>query len=220
MSSVTQIQRAMHAVFEQTDALARSTGFVQRERVGKLTGTRFAITQIFGLLKSSKAAMSDLSYFAHHSGMTISEQGLHDRYTQRAATFLQQVLNLAVTQVVAADPVAIPLLRRFREVIVEDSSTFTLPDACREVWQGCGGSSAKGTQSAFKIQVRWDLLSGAFKGVALQDGRTPDNRSPLKGVRRGAKSVRNSDLGYFDTEEFAEEDEADEYFFSMYNGSF
>jgi len=219
MSSVTQIHQALHSVFDHADELARYTHFVQRERVGKITGKRFAITQVFGLLGQGKGAMSDLSHFAHHSGMSITGQSLHERYTREAATFLHSLLNVAFTQVVAADPVAIPLLRRFRDVIVEDSSTFTLPDACREVWEGCGGSSTKGTQSAFKIQVRWDLLSGAFKGLALQDGRTPDNRSPLKGVRRGAKSVRDSDLGYFDTAEFAEEEEADEYFFSRYKGA-
>ncbi|GAC1565873.1 MAG: IS4 family transposase [Ktedonobacteraceae bacterium] len=219
MSSVTQISQALHAVFDHADAIARYTDFVQRERLGKITGKRFALTQVFGLLHPGKGAMSDLSHFARHSGMKITGQSLHERYTRTAATFLQELLNVAFTQVVAADPVALPLLRRFREVIVEDSSTFTLPDACREWWQGCGGSSAKGTQSAFKIQVRWDLLRGGFTGLGLQDGRTPDNRSPLKGVRRGAKSVRISDLGYFDTAEFAEEAEAEEYFLSRYKSS-
>lgn len=219
MSSVTQIFQAMHAVFDHADALARSTGFVQRERAGKISGRRFALMQVFGLLQRGEVSMSDLSHFARHTGMTITAPSLHERYTRAAACFLQTLLDLALTQVVAADPVAIPLLRRFREVIVEDSSTFTLPDACRDLWQGCGGKNGKGSHSAFKIQVRWDLLSGAFTGVALQDGRTPDNRSPLKEGRRGAKSVRDSDLGYFDTGEFAQEAEADEYFFSRYKAS-
>lgn len=219
MSSVTQVSQALHAIFDRADELARSTGFVQRERTGKITGKRFALTQVFGLLQRGEVSLSDFSHFAWHSGMTITGPSLHERYTRTCATFLQTLLDVAFTQVVAADPVAIPLLRRFREVIVEDSSTFTLPDACREVWEGCGGSSASGTQSAFKIQVRWDLLRGGFSGLALQDGRTPDNCSPLKGVRRGTKSVRTSDLGYFDTAEFAEEEEADEYFFSRYKGS-
>ena len=219
MSSVTQISQALHVIFDRADEVARSSEFVQRERKGKITGKRFAITQVLGLLQRGEVSMSDLSSFARHSGMRLSKQSLHERYTRTAAAFLQTLLNVAFTQVVVADPVAIPLLRRFREVIVEDSSTFSLPDACREVWQGCGGSSTKGTQAAFKIQVRWDLLSGGFKGMALQDGRTPDNRSSLKGGRRGAKSVREGDLGYFDTAEFAEEEEADEYFFSRYKGS-
>lgn len=219
MSNVTQIVQALEAIFEQSDALARSTGFVQRECKGKITGKRFAITLVFGLLQRGEQAMSALSHFARHSGMSISGPGLQDRYTQAAAAFLQILLNIAFTQLVVADPVAIPLLGRFSEVIVEDSSTFSLPDECQEQWKGCGGSRASGTQSAFKIQVRWDLLCGGFKGLAMQDGRTPDNRSPLKGTRRGLKSVRNGDLGYFDTAEFAQEEAAGEYYFSRYKSS-
>jgi hypothetical protein len=219
MSSVTQITNAFHAIFDQADDLARQTGFVQRERAGKITGKRFAITLVLGLLQRGSVAMSDLSHFARHSGMSITGAGLHERFTQATAAFLESLLNIAFTQVVVADPVAIPLLRRFREVIVEDSSSFRLPDECRERWRGCGGSSKTGLQSGFKIQVRWDLLCGGFKGLALQDGCTPDNSSPLKGQRRGAKSVRDADLGYFDTAEFAEEEAAGEYFFSRYKSA-
>lgn len=219
MSSVTQIEHALHAIFESADEVARHTGFVQRARPGKITGKRFALTVVLGLLQRGEVSMSNLSHFAKHSAMKITAPSLQERFTRVAATFLETLLSVAFTQVVAADPVGIALLRRFREVIVEDSSTFTLPDDCREQWQGCGGSSSPGTQSAFKIQVRWDLLRGGFTGMALQDGRTPDNRSALKGVRRGAKSVRNGDQGYFDTAEFAEENEAGEYFFSRYKGS-
>jgi len=219
MSSVTHTKTAIQTIFANADALARQTGFVQRERQGKLTGKRFAATYVLGLLQRGDVTMSDLSHFATHQHVKITAQALQERFTQRTAEFLEELLNLAFTQVVVADPVAIALLQRFREVIVEDSSTFSLPDECRERGRGCGGSSTTGTQSAFKIQVRWDLLSGGFKGMALQDGRTPDNRSILKGQRRGAKSVRDADLGYFDTAEFAEEEEAEEYFFSRYKSA-
>ena len=181
MSSVTQITNAFHAIFDHADELARQTGFVQRERVGKLTGQRFALTLVLGLLQRGSVTMSDLSHFARHTGMTITSVGLHERFSQAAAAFLKALLNLAFTQVVAADPVAIPLLRRFRKVIVEDSSSFGLPDECQAHGKGCGGSTSTGTQAAFKIQVRWDLLCGGFTGLALQDGCPPDTRSPLKG---------------------------------------
>jgi Transposase DDE domain len=115
---------------------------------------------------------------------------------------------------VAADPVAIPLLRRFREVIVEDSSTFALPDELKEHWPGCADAERSGTQAAFKIQVRWDLLTGGLLGLGLQAGKQSDQRSPFKGQSRGAKSVRIADLGYFDTQEFQREGVAGEYFLS------
>lgn len=164
MSSVTQVKSAIQTIFASADERARHTGFVQRVRRGKFTGKRFAATLVLGLVQRGEVTMSDLSHFATHLGVKSSAQVLHARFTEATATFLEDLLNLAFTQVVAADPVAIGLLRRFREVIVEDSSTFTLPDECRERWQGCGGSKKEGTQSAFKIQVRWDLLSGASKG--------------------------------------------------------
>ncbi len=98
---------------------------------------------------------------------------------------------------------------------MEDSSTFALPDELQAVWKGCGGKTA-GTLSAFKIQVRWDLCTGGFKGLALQDGKTPDSKSALKERRRCVRGVRDADLGYFDTAQFQQEEEAGEYFLSRY----
>lgn len=213
MSTVSQIEQALQAIFGNADRLARETGFVQREQKGKLTGMRFAVTQVFGLLVPAAGSMSDLAYFATHVGAHLSPQALDQRFEESTARFFKELLNLAFTQLVAADPVALPLLQRFSEVIVEDSSTFSLPDDLQAVWQGCGGSTA-GTLSAFKIQVRWDLCSGAFKGMALHDGKTPDTQSPLKQQRRCRCSVRDADLGYFDTAVFEQEEQAGEYFFS------
>ena len=215
MSTVTQLEVAFQAIFGMADHLARETGFVQRRHLGKLSGKSFVATQALGLLVTGGGSLSDLAYFATHVGAHATPQALDQRFTDKTAAFLQALLNVAFTQVVAADPVAIPLLQRFSEVIVEDSSTFTLPDALRTVWKGCGGKTA-GTLAAFKIQVRWDLLSGGFKGLALHDGKTPDSQSPFKGQRRCACSVRDADLGYVDTAVFQQEGEADEYYFSRY----
>jgi hypothetical protein len=215
MTTVSQIEDALQAIFGHADQVAHDTGFVQRRYKGKLTGARFAVTQTLGLLVPGGGALSDLAYFATHVGAHLSAQALDQRFGETTASFFKELLNIAFTQLVAADPVAIPLLQRFSEVIVEDSSTFSLPDDLQAVWQGCGGRT-EGTLSAFKIQVRWDLCSGAFKGMALQDGKTPDTRSPLKQQRRCACSVRDADLGYFDSAVFQQEEEAGEYYFSRY----
>lgn len=187
---------------------------MQRVRPGKFTGASLAETMVLGLIQNGEVSLADLAHFATHMQVQVTPQAIEERFSQKAATFLQALLTVAFPQVVAAEPVAIPLLQRFREVIVEDRSAFGLPDVLKAVWAGCGGSSTQGTQAAFKIEVRWDLLTGAFKGLALQDGRQPDTRSPLKEQRRGAKSVRNADLGSFDTAQFEQEVAAGEYFFS------
>lgn len=165
MRNVTQIEEAIKNVFGAADQLARETGLVQRVQQGKFTGKSFAATQVLGLLQPGEVSMSALSHFATHLRVQVSGQAIDQRFSEATADFFRELLNVAFTQVVAADPVAIPLLQRFASVMVEDSRTFSLPDDLQAVWKGCGGRTA-GTLSAFKIQVRWDLLSGGFTGLA------------------------------------------------------
>ena len=47
----------------------------------------------------------------------------------------------------------VELLCRFESVVLEDSSSITLPEELAEQWQGCGGSPGKG-QAAVKLHVR------------------------------------------------------------------
>jgi hypothetical protein len=46
------------------------------------------------------------------------------------------VLEEAVNMVIAADPVAIPVLQRFNGVYLQDASTIVLPDALGEIYPG------------------------------------------------------------------------------------
>src|SRR5260370_12316599 len=50
MSSVTQVAQAMQTIFRQANAIARQTGFVQRE--SKLTGERFVQTLVTAWLNN------------------------------------------------------------------------------------------------------------------------------------------------------------------------
>ena len=89
-------------------------------------------------MQEGQIAMSDLASFAGRIGVDVSAQSINKRFTSKTADFFQNLLNAAFTQVVAADPVAIPLLKRFSEVIVQDSTTLSLPDELKDVaglWQ-------------------------------------------------------------------------------------
>ena len=54
------------------------------------------------------------------------------------------------------------------------------------------------SNSAVKMHVRWDALSGELQGPILTDGRVPDVRSPFKDVPLPAESLSIADLGSFD----------------------
>ncbi len=108
MSSIPEIARAMENVLSTTaEAIARPTGFVQRR--SKLTGPVFAKTTVLGWLTKPDSRLSDLTQVAAAFGVKISPQGFDDRFTPQAAAFLEQLLDAAVGQVIAAEPVTIPM---------------------------------------------------------------------------------------------------------------
>ena len=198
MTSIPDVAEAMRTVLILTpDAAARPTGFVQR--ASKLTGPLFVQTTVLGWLQHPDATLDGLTQTAAALGVVISPQGLDQRFTPQASALLQEVLHAAVTQSIAADPVAIPLLQRFTAVLLQDSSTIALPDALATVWQGCGGRPGPG-RAALKLQVRVDLCTGALTGPLLEDGRRHDRASALQAapVPRGALHL--ADLGYFSLE--------------------
>jgi hypothetical protein len=195
MWTVTQVSTTLQKLVTTTaNQLARETGFVQR--ASKLTGAVFVQTLLFGWLNTPQATLQQLAQMAGTVGVAISPQGLEQRFTPAAARFLYRVLEAAVVHVVTAHPVAIPLLQRFAGVYLLDSSTVVLPDELAQVWRGCGGNQAHRTQAALKLQVQFDLSTGALRGPWLQDGRSSDRHAPHQtAFQRGA--LRLADLGYF-----------------------
>src|SRR2546423_11433027 len=141
MTTVPQLAQTLQTLLTTTaDALARRTGFVQRQ--SKMSGALFAQALVFGWLANPHASLENLAQAAAAVGVAISPQGLDQRCTEAAAVFLEALLGAAVQAVVAADPGAIPLLQRLSAVGLLGFSTPVLPDALGPWWPGCGGGAA------------------------------------------------------------------------------
>ena len=208
MTSITGIAEKMQTILTTIpDSIARETGFVRR--ASKVTASAFSQTCVLGWMRNPAATLGGLTATAAGLGLSISPPGLHQRFTREAATLLQKVLQAIVNEVVAADPVAIPVFNRFAGVIVQDSSGITLPTALAEIWEGFGGS---GPSAALKIQVGLDLRNGALQGPILQDGRSQDRTSPLQGPSASTKVLRLNDLGYFSLDNLQKLEEHGEYY--------
>jgi hypothetical protein len=119
-----------------------------------------------------------------------------------------------VSHIIAADPVAIPILQRFTAIILLDSTVIVLPDELASVWRGCGGSTEERTQAAVKLQVSLDLLTGIMHGPELYDGRSHDSSSTLQQAALQPGALRLADLGYFRLDVFAEHCQQGGYFLS------
>jgi hypothetical protein len=196
MPSVSQIEEQLTNVMEKrARILARETGCIQRER--KFDGADLLQTFVFGWLAHPESSLDQLASTAATREVVVSDTAIQKRFTESCAHFLHAVLQELTEVVVQANQdVPIPLLRRFSNVIIEDSSSVALPDELAEQWQGCGGHCGQG-QAAVKIHVRSELKRGQLWGPSLTDGRASDRSSPFNEVNLPTGSLYVADLGYF-----------------------
>jgi hypothetical protein len=197
MTTIPKLAGVLQEVLTTTaDAVAVATGFVQRQ--SKLSGATFVQTLVFGWLATPAGGVNELSRMAGALGVSISSQGLDQRFTPRAAACVQQVLATAVQRLVTAEPVAIPILQRFAGVYVQDSTTVALPGELAADWPGCGNASTPAPSSAsVKLQVRLDLTRGELAGPVPHPGRVHDRAAPVVGPALPAGALFLADLGYF-----------------------
>ena len=153
-------------------------------------------TLVFTYLANPDATLEELAQTAAALNVEITPEGLTQRFSAAAATFLQQVLAQAVKRVLASDPLAIPLLERFEGVYIEDSTTIVLPEALQQVWQASGNGSDQGN-AALKVNLRLNLSTGLLAQLTLHDGRVHDSQAsqPISTIPPGALFL--ADLGYF-----------------------
>lgn len=216
MTSVSQLCQTFQTVLTTVaDSAARATRFVQRH--SKLTGAKFVQTVTFGWWDNPDATYEQLAQTATALGVPITAQGLDARFTAEAAECLKQTLEAAVQEVIVADPVMIPLLRRFEGVYLQDSTTIMLPDALAARWPGCGGSTPIGTSAALKAQVQFNLTDGQLTHLDLQAGRTHDQTAPMQTAPLPAGALRIADLGYFSVPVLAEYDRQGVFWLTRYS---
>lgn len=195
MTTIPQVAAIMQELLTtEADRIAGETDFVRRS--SKLGGAEFCQTLVFGWLANPAATLEELAQTAAALGVTITAQGLDNRFTAPAAACLRQVLECAIGQVVCAQAPAVPLLQRFNGVYIQDSTTISLPDALADVWQGCGNASGTG-QAALKVQVQLDYSRGQLKQLVLQAGRAQDRNAPTQQSALPVGALRLLDWGYF-----------------------
>ena len=123
MLSIAGLTDALQSLFTtDADEIATQTGFVARKRLW--TGPAFAQALVVGWFDRPDAPLERL---ASHVGS--SKQALAQRFTPHAVGFLGGLLAHALELSLAAVPAALPLLRRFAGVYVEDCTTIPCPAA-------------------------------------------------------------------------------------------
>jgi len=89
---ITQVIQEMQEILtNEADRIADETELVKRQR--KFTGATFTQTLVFSWLSNPDATLDELTTIAATLGIKISPQGLDQRFTETAATFLFLHLN-------------------------------------------------------------------------------------------------------------------------------
>lgn len=203
MIPIPQICTRMQTLLTTTtETVAATLHYTKRPDRAKFTPSTLVQTLVFGWLAQPDATVEQLAQMAARLGVEVSAQAIDQRFTTTTATLLHQVLTASIQQVVAADPVAIPILQRFTAIRVHDSTTIGLPDALTTIWVGCGNDTGRGT-AGLKCGVQLDLLTGAVCELDLADGRASDHRLALQHAPIPAGSLRLADLGFYDLDVFA-----------------
>lgn len=207
-TKITQIAEVLQDILtRKAEELGRASGFIKRQR--KFSGSSFAQTLVFGWLANPRASMEEMSQSAANVGVSVSRQGIDDRFSAEAAQFMEGLVKEALACVVRGKRVETPILSRFTKVYLADATIINLPDELEDVWEGCAGAG-------LKISLCWDLLQGAWESVHLHSAREHDQQAPFvwKDLPSGSLIVR--DLGYFKLKTFKALSENGLYWVSRY----
>ena len=174
------------------EQLARDTRFVQRD--SKINGQNFFDIIVFNHEQLKQQSLNDLAIdLTERYGVTITKQSLHDRFNERALTFLQQALERLLNQQLEVTPL-LATASAFQRILIKDSICFQIDESLAASYPGSGGS---GSAAAIRIQFEYDLLNGHINDLSVQafnDQDATDSLETLELTHQGDLIIR--DLAY------------------------
>jgi hypothetical protein len=156
---------------------------------------------VFTAKKEATISLEDLCRELQIEGIEITKQSLHERFNESACDFMQAMVEHALSQKLELDKS--PIKCSFGRVIINDSTSFQLPEEYADKYRGCGGGASN---AGIKNQYCFDLLSQKIIDITVQQGTIPDCKYPIQDLRKN--DLRIGDLGYFILEKFREIDHA------------
>ena len=195
MTSLADLVPVLQTLLTATaDQAGRESGLIRRVRV--FSGATFVQTLVFGWLGQPDATLDNLAQAAATLGVSVTGQGIADRFSPQSAACLARVLAAAIQQTITAAPTDLAVLNRFAGVVVIDGSVIGLPAALAV--QFPGGANRQSGYAALKVGVGVDLVTGHLDGPHLMAARPHDRLLPIQDQPVAPGVLRLADLGFFD----------------------
>lgn len=147
-----------------------------------MTASGFAQALVFGWLHQPDATRKQLHQSALECGLSLTPQGLDQRFTEAAVDFMRGLLEAALKEVVRSEAPR-PLLPAFNGVYLTDSTHVT--------WGEMG----------LKLGVRLELQHGDL-AVSLEPATRHDQKLAVLDPALPAGALVLNDLGFFKLERF------------------
>lgn len=200
MDKMAQLAGVLQGLLTETaERIGRECGLIKRQR--EFTATSLLSTFVLGCLQWASPKWEQLAGLARELGARVSPQAVEQRITPALRDSLYQLWRAAVGCVVSSEPRTTPLLKKFTDVLIGDSTTISISAELAEQFPGCGGP-AGGGKAALKFQVMWSMASGSLSRFAAEAGKTNDSTSLRKEATPPAGSLSIYDLGYFNLERY------------------
>lgn len=191
---ITHATQRLQHVFDhqETDLAARAAGWVKR--TSKLDGLLFLQILVVGFVKYPHASLNQLAQVGWDMGLEITSQGLDERLTPAAVTFLQERLGGLLQRLQVQRQRVMAVLEGFTEVYFHDSTSISLPESLQTEFPGSGGSASP---AALKVQLLFGFLSGQMRHLSVETGRCADQSYRDHVAYLQAGSLLIQDLGFF-----------------------
>ncbi len=191
------LSKNLKKVFDvgEINKITKYIKFIKRK--GNITAEDFLIFNIFygdNLCKSSLSLLASKYYLLFDT--PISKQALDKRFNEYSVEFMKEIFNkMMYSKNTTLKNLESTLNLHFDRVIINDSTSFILPEEFKDDFPGSGGVSSS---SAIKIQLQYKLLSGSFMRMDIFKGIKHDAEY-LNIMEKDTenKDLKLADLGYF-----------------------
>lgn len=176
MTTIAELSNNLqHLLREEANALAKQTGFIQRQR--QVTGAGFAQALVLGGLANPEGTRKQLHHQATQAGLEVSVQGLDQRFNEKSVRFMRRLLEAGMSQMVQSET---------KNSILPQFNGVYLTDCTRLVWTTVG----------VKMGVRLELQQGQLE-ACLMDLKTNDQRAAVIDYPLPEGALHLNDLGFF-----------------------
>jgi hypothetical protein len=173
--------------------LAACTHFICRRR--QLSAPAFVQTLVFRWLANPNDTLENMA-----AALRLSPQALQQHCNQNAIAFLQALIAEALHRLhnCRLQAHSLGLLDAFAALVIDDTTTVSLPASLAALFPGCGGSTPSAGAAAVKILLRYELKTGRILRLTFHAGRTNDAALAASAHELPAGALYLADMAFFD----------------------